>query len=181
MDHIDSYIAERSAFQPDFPRAALFEGQTGIGAEVGVCFGFFSDLILKTSKVDLLVSVDSWDNDTDYHAAGRLLSKHGYRSALLRTQSLTAASLFQDGFFDFVYIDAEHDYDHVKADIAAWYPKVKPGGFLSGHDYEPGWTNPEGKFFPFGVIEAVDEFAAANGLQVETVGGYRSWKVSKPQ
>lgn len=36
---------------------------------------------------------------------------------------------------DLVYIDAEHDYDNVKRDIACWYPKVRVGGILCGHDW----------------------------------------------
>ena len=38
-------------------------------------------------------------------------------------------------FFDFVFIDANHSYDHVRADIGAWRKKIKPTGFISGHDY----------------------------------------------
>jgi len=35
---------------------------------------------------------------------------------------------------DFVYLDAAHDYDNVKLDIKCWYPKVREGGILGGHD-----------------------------------------------
>ena len=40
-----------------------------------------------------------------------------------------------DASLDFVFIDAEHTYDAVKQDIAAWEPKIKPGGWVMGHDY----------------------------------------------
>jgi len=37
--------------------------------------------------------------------------------------------------FDFVFIDADHTYESVKKDILAWYPKVKKGGIIAGHNY----------------------------------------------
>jgi hypothetical protein len=49
---------------------------------------------------------------------------------------------------DFVFLDAAHDYDNVKADITAWRSKVKSGGYLGGHDYQ--------LIFP-GVMKAVQE------------------------
>lgn len=68
---------------------------------------------------------------------------------LLITDSLSAAELFADGSLTWVHLDARHDYDSVRADIAAWLPKVRPGGWLTGDDY-----NPAG--FP-GVVAAVGD------------------------
>ena len=53
----------------------------------------------------------------------------------IKNNSVEAANQFEDGSIDFVYIDAAHDYENVKRDLLAWMPKVKPGGFISGHDY----------------------------------------------
>ena len=50
--------------------------------------------------------------------------------------SWEVADQFEDGYFDFVYIDAAHDYSSVIKDIEAWKPKVKKGGIFAGHDYE---------------------------------------------
>jgi hypothetical protein len=55
----------------------------------------------------------------------------------LKLTSLDAAAKFKDASLDFVFIDAGHEYDSVKADILAWYPKLKLGGILAGHDYYP--------------------------------------------
>ena len=44
-------------------------------------------------------------------------------------------TLFEDEYFDFVFIDADHKYESVKQDIDDWYPKVRVGGILAGHDY----------------------------------------------
>jgi hypothetical protein len=66
---------------------------------------------------------------------------------LLISDSVSAASLFADESFAWVHIDARHDYPSVCADIAAWAPKVRPGGWLSGDDYDE-WQWP-------GVVQAV--------------------------
>lgn len=66
----------------------------------------------------------------------------------VQTTSLKAAQNYMDSSLDFVFIDASHDYENVRADIRAWRPKVKPGGFIGGHDFHD--------LFP-GVIQAVGE------------------------
>lgn len=58
------------------------------------------------------------------------------------------ASQFEDNSVDFVFIDADHNYESVKKDILSWLPKMKKGGIMSGHDY---FNN------TCGVKQAVDE------------------------
>lgn len=58
----------------------------------------------------------------------------GYYTAIQRS-SVEAASNYADHSLDFVFIDAAHDYNNVRADILAWKDKVKPGGTLGGHDH----------------------------------------------
>jgi hypothetical protein len=62
----------------------------------------------------------------------------GYSDAisLIIADSAAASRLFGDASIDWVHLDARHDYASVKADIQAWLPKVKPGGWLSGDDYD---------------------------------------------
>ena len=55
---------------------------------------------------------------------------------LLVSSSPRAADLFADGSLTWVHLDARHDYDSVVTDIEAWAPKVAPGGWLSGDDYD---------------------------------------------
>ncbi len=66
----------------------------------------------------------------------------------MQMPSLEAAALFraQGRKIDMVFIDGDHSYEAVRADILAWRALLMPGGVLSGHDYS--WT---------GVIKAVDE------------------------
>tara|TARA_Y100000385_G_C12787997_1_gene506407 strand:- start:6 stop:569 length:564 start_codon:yes stop_codon:yes gene_type:complete len=61
----------------------------------------------------------------------------------------------EDNSLDMVYIDAEHDYQTVERDLKSWDKKVKPGGFICGHDYNPEWP---------GVVRAVDEFSFAHQI-----------------
>ena len=49
--------------------------------------------------------------------------------------SVVAARAFDDGFFDYVYIDGDHSAEEVRKDVFAWISKVKPGGMLAGHDW----------------------------------------------
>ena len=53
----------------------------------------------------------------------------------IRMPSVQAARLYKDETLDFVFIDADHEYDCIKADIIAWLPKIKKGGIIAGHDY----------------------------------------------
>jgi predicted O-methyltransferase YrrM len=70
----------------------------------------------------------------------------------IRTDSVSASKMYADESLDAVFIDADHRYQSVKADILAWMPKVKNGGILAGHDYA---------LVHSGVIHAVDELVEA--------------------
>ena len=83
---------------------------------------------------------------------------------ILWQPSVAAALQVEDGWADFVFIDAAHSYHAVKGDIEAWRPKVKPGGWFGGHDYHSAHP---------GVIRAVDE---AFGERVEVLP-YWVWTV----
>ena len=71
---------------------------------------------------------------------------------------------------DVVYIDGDHSRDGAKLDIMAWWPRVRPGGFLCGHDFHPNHP---------GVVESVSEFLMAEGLEMRTYEDF-SWLVRRP-
>jgi len=76
-------------------------------------------------------------------------SGFGDKIQLIISDSAAAARLFSDKSLDWVHLDARHDYASVKADIEAWLPKVRQGGWLSGDDYnEHKWPD---------VVKAVGE------------------------
>ena len=50
--------------------------------------------------------------------------------------SLETSKMFEDNIFDFKFIDGCHVYSYIKQDVELWYPKVKDGGILCGHDCE---------------------------------------------
>jgi GR25 family glycosyltransferase involved in LPS biosynthesis len=66
----------------------------------------------------------------------------------VQSLSWEGANRYEDKSLDFVFIDAAHDYASVKKDLEAWYPKIKPGGIIAGHDYRPD----------VGVFSAVNDF-----------------------
>jgi len=66
--------------------------------------------------------------------------------------SQTASQIFADGILDLVFIDADHRYEYIKRDIAAWLPKLKEGGILSGHDCEGYYSE-----YPEEVRRMIDE------------------------
>jgi hypothetical protein len=90
--------------------------------------------------------------------------------------SVEAAAGVPDVSLDFVYIDAgTHSYAECKRDIEAWYAKVKPGGFIGGHDFEIPELHAHDTF-P-GVQRAVKEFFG--DLEARTFPD-TSWLVRKP-
>jgi hypothetical protein len=175
----------------DLRARALFAWLEGmrnpVGAEIGVFAGELSRRLLSRTDLTLYL-VDSWATEHapaytasgDYHAAlTKDRQEHFYhltqhmvsfakeRAHIVRSDSLEAAKAIPDGSLDFVFIDADHTYAGCKADIEAWRPKIKKGGFISGHDYE----NPD--FPAWGVKQAVTEL-----LGVPELGDNFTWKVN---
>ena len=72
-----------------------------------------------------------------YEIYNRNLEKNNVRDIIYdyKDYSWEVAKYFEDKSVDFVYIDADHSYDSVTKDIQSWYPKMKSGGIISGHDF----------------------------------------------
>jgi hypothetical protein len=92
---------------------------------------------------------DRWDMDKLYLRVHAIAREFPGRARILRMKTDVACSFVADKSVDFVFIDACHLYESVKADIENWLPKIRPGGWITGHD----WEHPR---FP-GVTKAVTE------------------------
>lgn len=134
--------------------------------EVGVWKGRTTQVFAEHAK-GVVYAVDTWsgvpddpkqhfdlypDTATAFKQFRANLAPHieSGRVVPVTTDSLSAARRFaaQGLRFDLVFIDADHRYEAVRADIAAWRPLVSEGGILCGHDFKPKWP---------GVVWAVSE------------------------
>tara|TARA_R110000772_G_scaffold89733_2_gene185727 strand:+ start:251 stop:871 length:621 start_codon:yes stop_codon:yes gene_type:complete len=156
-----------------------------IGVEIGVRVGNnFKDLIKNPKfKEGILYGVDCWTEDPEKPEINDIgltqqqldidyLTLVGKYSAnpnvkIIRNFSHEASLSFPNEHFDFIYIDAAHDYDSVIEDLNAWWPKLKLGGLFSGHDYFPDTRIWRGK--ECGVYKAVNEFAILKNTEVHHV------------
>lgn len=144
-------------------------------AEVGCWKGrsavFMAVEIINSNKHIHFYCVDTWrgsiEHDLDQKVSHSIMYEEFSKNiqpvksviSAIKKTSVNAAKEFPDHFFEFVFIDASHEYDDVKRDLAAWYPKVKVGGVFAGHDYNTDWP---------GVQKAVNEFSFANKLNLIT-------------
>jgi len=95
---------------------------------------------------------------------------------VMRAESVEAAEMIENDALDVVYIDANHQQAY--QDAVAWWPKVRVGGYLMGHDYiDPAVYEPR-DFIT--VKQDVDRFASERGLQVTaTRERYATWLIHK--
>lgn len=161
MDHFYQSIPGYFSF-PDFYAWLAREFPYGKGAEVGSFAGrsaayLIAELARRLSKSiwPTVSLVDVFDKGGG-NSVDEVLSALSPRALearvklhVMKVPSVEGADKFDDASLDWVYIDADHTYGAVRADIAAWLPKVRKGGVIAGHDYAPYPT--------FGVIQAVTE------------------------
>lgn len=155
------------------------------GAEVGVHLGDFSDEILRVVQPKVLHLIDPWAHQTEFSDAwygGKAIDGQGEMDRRLATVlerfererssgqieihrefSVPALEKFPDASLDWVYIDANHLYEYVTADLEVSFKKVKRGGYIAGDDYK------EGGWWKGGVKRAVDEFARREDVHLVEV------------
>jgi hypothetical protein len=149
-------------------------GIMGPAAEVGVAEGQYSLSILQWG-VPHLYMIDLWgfvpgrtgdlgfpqdEHDQRYRDAKERVAKFGDRVTIIRDWSVTAAAKIPDGSLAFVHLDATHERHEVLRDLDAWWPKLRPGGIMSGHDYLAK---------EYTVKAGADEFAKSHGAEIRVL------------
>jgi hypothetical protein len=132
-----------------------------VGTWLGQSAAYMAVEISNSNKNIKFDCVDTWQGSDEHRDFKEIIDNSLYEKFLkniepvkefinpIRMESLKAAELYENETLDFVFIDASHDYENVLKDIYAWFPKLKKGKILAGHDYDPHWH---------GVIKAVNEF-----------------------
>lgn len=125
-----------------------------IGAWKGRSTAFLAVEALRSGKaidlhvVDTFAGSDEIEHRADPELADlravfdRNLAPVEHMLTVHQMPSVEAAGRFNDGSVSFALIDAAHDYESVKADIRAWLPKIRPGGWLCGDDIAWGDDRP---------------------------------------
>lgn len=170
MEHFYQDIEGWFTF-PGLYKAAVEKLEGGLIVEVGTWMGqsavYMAVEIVNSKKPFTFHCVDTWKGSEEHKDYEIVKNDQLYEKFLqniepvkdvivpVRKTSLEASKDYADNSIDFIFIDASHDYENVKADIEAWYPKLKSGRVFAGHDY--GWE---------GVNRAVNEFCTKHGYTV---------------
>jgi predicted O-methyltransferase YrrM len=142
------------------PREAQF---VEVGSWLGRSAALMAVEIVNSGKNINFVCIDPWEDggpdlrDTPYYQNLKhpvydlfLENIRPVRHVVtpLRMTSLVGATKFADGEIDFLMLDGDHSYEAVRDDIAAWLPKMKKSGVISGDDYLwPGVTRAADRVF----------------------------------
>lgn len=172
--------------------------QAQIICEIGVKEGAHFNSLLRGQHITSAYGIDIWaetgvrsQNDDSYEQLRldqlfqtmKALEARDRRVKIIKDFSPQVSHQFDNDFFDFVYIDADHTEEAVYNDLCAWWDKVRPGGVLAGHDYCECTLNcPDGSQVTFGVIPAVNRFVAEKGLSLHVDNEYpwHDWFIPKP-
>jgi len=136
-------LKNRSTLMASLPK-------NGVGVEVGVSEGLFSETLLQVCTPSVLYLVDPWlflqgkEHEEDAANVSQPEQEQRYQAVcgkfallarvqIVRDFSVSFAAATPFLFPDWVYLDGDHT--QVDQDIAAWWPKIKRGGWLTGHDY----------------------------------------------
>ncbi len=164
---------------------------------MGVFTGLFSATLLAVTQPRKMYFVDPWwrefgDRYPDwgmYTDGGRLATRVAYEasSRRIRRHAGRAETVVEvgysteflpskpDGHFDWVYLDASHAYEKVRAELALVRPKMRPGGVVAGDDY---YTDAD--HIHAGLARAVQEAAAGGAYELVGTFAAAQWALRVP-
>ena len=149
-----------------------------VGCEIGIHTGETTDFLLRNlPNIETYYAIDPWKIYKMYNGSMyRKPSNKIYKSmkaafkkycevikpfenkvVTYKMTSVDASRYIPENSLDWVFIDANHEYEYIKENLRIWSAKVKPGGLVSGHDYGNKWK---------GIKKAVNEFVPLNKLSV---------------
>ncbi|MFA5154034.1 MAG: class I SAM-dependent methyltransferase [Clostridia bacterium] len=170
-------------FQPFYERMVMrFNNATFVelGAWQGQSIMYLAERVKELNKKIKLYTVDIFTVALQQVDQTRILGDDFYNAYLknieplkeyintIRMRTDEAYKLFEDESIDFLFIDADHSFEAVKKDLKLWYPKVKTGGIIAGHDYM--WV--DGR-----VAMAVNQFFLFTGILPEAGDSWMKVKV----
>lgn len=131
--HLREITHEAATLLPLIP-----EGRDFVGVEVGVYLAKTASILLWRRQHLFLYLVDSYEvlPETKQVSERHLADVDGARGRwrILHGDSTAMAVEVEDASVDYVFIDASKEPGKYRADCEAWLPKIKPGGFMAGHD-----------------------------------------------
>ena len=119
-----------------------------IGSFFGKSTNYLLEKVKKSGKNIKVVAIDTFHGSQNEECHLDIVSKYDgdiyqpftenvdiERLTILKEKSEDACKYFGNGTIDFLMIDGDHSYDGVTNDISNYFYKVKPGGYISGDDY----------------------------------------------
>jgi hypothetical protein len=151
-------------------------GQNANISEVGVALGEFSTFLLENLQPELFIAIDTfqmhlqdeiWGKPSRYYFGDsnheeyyrKAVAKFVDKVSIFNGLSFEGLHLMPSDSMDLIYLDANHDYDFIKEEIAIAVSKIKIGGFIILNDYT---TYDKFIMRDYGVVLATNEFLTNN-------------------
>jgi hypothetical protein len=165
----------------------------GVGAEIGVFRGHFSDLICQVAQPRKLYLIDPWTKAGPTFGWGAAYTNFGTLStsaardqaaAFVRQYPSVECVLIEDTYptcadaicepLDFAYLDASHSYERTLQELRSLDRQITQDGTIIGDDWAPEPASQH-----HGVFRAVQDFVSAADWQIVAAGPGAQWAVRR--
>jgi len=180
-NYYNSYFVQKFDNRKDMLSFYINKLDNPVISEIGVFRGEFLDYIYSHPNISSIDAIDLFEGTTcSGNADGNyvvyydmnksyneLLEKYNNTNVKLhKSDSSTFLNNVPDNYYDIIYIDGDHSYEGAKKDLHSAYKKIKPNGYIMGHDYEMN-MNKAKTYYNFGVKYAVDDFCKIYDQQLD--------------